>query len=435
MEKILLRNVDKPNSQRISTYLDSGGYGAWRKALKQMTPEEVTAEVTKSGLRGRGGAGFPTGRKWSFVPKESPKPKYLVCNADESEPGTFKDRLLIEKDPHMVIEGIAISSYAIGAHTAYIYIRGEFPYGAKVLEKAIAEAYEQKFLGRNILGSGYSLDIYVHRGAGAYICGEETALLESLEGKRGWPRIRPPFPAVVGLFKCPTIVNNVETLANVPHIVLNGGAWYAKIGRDERNTGPKLYCLSGHVKRPGVYEFPLGVNLKELIYDHGGGILGGRELKAVIPGGSSSSVLTADEIDVPADFDSLAKAGSSLGSAGIIVMDETTCLVDATLNLAKFYAHESCGQCTPCREGTGWVVKVLRRIEHGFGRPEDLDLLLDICGSNMIATTICPLWDGAVLPVRSAIRKFRQEFEDHIRQGKCTRPQEKRIRVNERANA
>jgi NADH-quinone oxidoreductase subunit F len=413
-----LKNIAFADSIELAFYRKNGGYTVWQKALKESAPAEVIEEVKKSGLRGRGGAGFPTGMKWSFVPKDSPKPKYLVCNADESEPGTFKDRYIIEREPHMLLEGICIASYAIQAHTAYIYIRGEFAYGAKVLEKAIAEAREQGLLGKNILGSNYHLDIFVHRGAGAYICGEETALLESIEGKRGWPRLKPPFPATHGVFASPTVVNNVETLANLPLIFSIGAAAYSQIGPNAKNTGPKLYCISGHVKKPGLYEFPMGKNLQELIYQEAGGIRNDKKLKAVIPGGSSVPVLMADEIDVAMDFDSLAAKGSMLGSAGVIVMDEDVCMVNALLNLERFYAHESCGQCTPCREGTTWLVKILKRMEAGQGRMEDIALLDDVA-AHINSRTICPLGDAAAMPAQSFIKKFRQEFEEHVKQRRC----------------
>ncbi len=417
-QKYLLHNQGKPQSHTLDFYLQQGGYRAWEKVLRQWQPTEIIEEVKKSGLRGRGGAGFPTGQKWSLVPREDHRPKYLVCNADESEPGTFKDRYLIEHEPHLLLEGMAIAAYAIGAHKAYIYIRGEFAYGAKVLQAAIEEARQKHFLGNNILGLGYDLDMVIHRGAGAYICGEETGLLESLEGKRGWPRLKPPYPATVGAFKMPTVVNNVETLACVPLIFTHGADWFKSLGPNARNTGPKLYCLSGHVKRPGLYEYPMGKNLKELIYEDGGGIRDDKKLKAVIPGGSSVPVLKADEIDVAMDFDSLAAAGSQLGSAGVIVMNEDTCMVSALLNLERFYAHESCGQCTPCREGTTWMVKILKRIEDGKGRPEDIPLLEDIA-RNINQRTICPLGDAAAMPAESFLQKFKDEFVDHIQQKKC----------------
>ena len=411
MEKILTKNIETENSHRIGVYMESGGYEAWKKVLKEMSPEEVTDMVKESGLRGRGGAGFPAGLKWSFVPKVD-KPKYLVCNADESEPGTFKDRLLLEKDPHMMLEGIVIASYAIKANTAFVYIRGEFANQTVLLHEAIQEMKDKGLLGKNILSSGYDLEILVTRGAGAYICGEETALLTSLEGKRGYPKIKPPFPAVEGYLRSPTIVNNVETLCCVPHIISKGTDWFKSIGT-EKSSGPKLYCVSGHVRNPGVFELPMGVPLKELIFDHAGGILHNRKLKAVIPGGSSTPVLTESEIDINMDFDSVAAAGSMLGSAGIIVMDEYTDMVDACYNLSKFYAHETCGQCTPCREGVPWMKTILGRITNGKGRRRDIGLLLDICKS-IEKRTICPFGDAAVAPVKSYIEKFREEFDYYI---------------------
>ncbi len=415
--KVLTKNMHVPGLPQIGVYLSLGGYAALGKAVRDFKPADVVDAVKRSGLRGRGGAGFPTGVKWSFVPRNSGKPIYLCVNADESEPGTFKDRLIIEKDPHQLIEGTAIAAYALECHKAFIYIRGEFAYGARLLDQAVAEAYDKGFLGRNILGSGFDLDVVVHRGAGAYICGEETALLESLEGKRGHPRLKPPFPAVVGLYKCPTVINNVETLANVPHIINNGPAWFAAIGV-ERNTGTRLFGVSGHVQRRGVYELPMGVTLRELIYDHCGGIRDGRKLKAVVPGGSSVPVLPAGSVDVRLDFDSVAKAGSMLGSAGVIVMDDSTCMVKAVGRITRFYAEESCGQCTQCREGTEWLYQILNRIEAGAGRPGELEVLLDIC-TNMKGRTICPLSDAAAMPVESYIRNFRDEFEAHIRERRC----------------
>ncbi|MFV2073550.1 MAG: NADH-quinone oxidoreductase subunit NuoF [Thermoanaerobaculales bacterium] len=412
MEPILLRARGKKSSRSLTTYVKSGGYGALDKALT-MTREEVIAEVKTAGVRGRGGAGFPAGVKWGFVPGDSPKPKYLICNADESEPGTFKDRELIRVDPHMVLEGIAIASYAIGAHVAFIYIRGEFVAEAEILVKAIAEARRKHYLGGDILGHGYDLEIHVHRGAGAYICGEETALIESIEGKRGQPRLKPPFPAVVGVFGCPTVVNNVETLACVPHIINKGGAWFAGIGT-ERSTGPKLFCISGHVERPGVYELPLGTTFREIIEEHCGGIKGGKKLKAFIPGGSSAPVLPADKIDTPADFDAVAQAGSMLGSGGVIVMDETVDMVWVLENLLTFYAHESCGQCTPCREGSDWALDIVRRIRRGFGRPEDIETLRRIARFASQGMTICPLGDAFCGPITSFLDHFGHEFEAAI---------------------
>ena len=416
-EKILFKNINYPSQDQIDTYIRNGGYTAFEKAVKTMTPEEVTDEVIKSGLRGRGGAGFPTGRKWSFLPKGVNEPVYLTVNADESEPGTFKDRELMEKDPHQVIEGTLITAYAIRCKIAFIYIRGEFSYGAMQLNKAINEARAKGLIGKNIFGKGVDIEIIVHRGGGAYICGEETALLTSLEGNVGYPRVKPPFPAVSGLYGCPTIINNVETLANVPHILNKGAAWFASIGTP-KSTGSKIFCLSGHVNKPGNYELPMGTPLRDLIYENGGGIKHDRNLKAVIPGGSSVPVLTADKIDVLMDFESLADAGTMLGSAGVIVLDETVCIVQVAYNLARFYQHESCGQCTPCRQGTYWMLAILHRLEHGQGTMEDIDTLMDIC-DNIEGNTICPLGDAAVPPVRSTIRQFRDEYEYHVVEKKC----------------
>ncbi len=418
MERVLTRNVGKENSQSVEVYEAGGGYQALRKALR-MDPDAIQEEVKRSGLRGRGGAGFPTGLKFSFMPKQSDKPMYLVCNADESEPGTFKDRLLMEHDPHLVLEGCLVSAYAIRASVCFIYIRGEFAYAARVLERAIAEAYARGYAGKNILGSGYSCELVLHRGAGAYICGEETGLLSSLEGNRGYPRLKPPFPAQSGLWGCPTTVNNVETLACVPFIVERGADWFLSIGKPPKNTGPKLYCLSGHVKRPGVYEAPMGLPLVELIYELGGGMLrDDRPLKAVIPGGSSVPVLRADECEVDLDFDSLAAKGTLLGSAGVIVMDSSTCMVKTLERIEHFYAHESCGQCTPCRMGCGWLERILSRIERGEGRPEDLDLLYDVA-DNIEGKTICALGDAAAWPAKSFVTKFREEFRYHIDHRRC----------------
>jgi NADH-quinone oxidoreductase subunit F len=415
--KILTKNMHVENLRQIETYESLGGYSGLAKALREYQPEEVTEIVKRSGLRGRGGAGFPTGVKWSFVPKDSGKPVYLCVNADESEPGTFKDRLIIEKDPHQLIEGAIISAYALGCHQAFIYIRGEFVYGAEVLNEAIAEAYQKGYLGKDILGSGFDLEMIVHRGAGAYICGEETALLESIEGRRGHPRLKPPFPAVIGLYGAPTVINNVETLANVSHIINNGAEWYASIGV-EKNTGTRLFGVSGHVKKRGLYELPMGISMRELIFDHCGGMRNGRKLKAIVPGGSSVPVLTADQVDVRLDFDSIAEAGSMLGSAGVIVMDESTCMVKAALRISQFYAEESCGQCTQCREGTEWIHRILTRIENGRGRSGELELLLDIC-ANMKGRTICPLSDAAAMPIESYIQKFYDEFAAHIQEQRC----------------
>ncbi len=412
MELILTKNFKLPDSHTLKVYESTGGYQSLKK-LFQMKPAEVIEEVKKSGLRGRGGAGFPAGLKWSFVPQDNPKPKYLCVNADESEPGTFKDRYLMELDPHQLIEGILICSYAIRCHTAYIYIRGEFVFPLKRLQQAIAEAYAAGYLGKNILGSGYDLDVHTHRGAGAYICGEETALMESLEGKRGMPRLKPPFPAIVGLFGCPTVINNVETISSLPYILKHGADGYRKFGT-EKSPGTKMFCISGPVNKPGNYEVPLGYSLKKLIYEDAGGIRGGKTLKAVIPGGSSVPVLTAQEAEeVTLDYEALAAKGSMLGSGGVIVIDETTCMVKALTNLAQFYSHESCGQCTPCREGSGWAHKILRRILAGEGRPEDLGELTKIA-DNMAGKTICVLADALAMPIWSFLKKFRHEFEAYV---------------------
>jgi NADH-quinone oxidoreductase subunit F len=397
-------------------YAADGGYQAAKKALAA-TPAEIVDEVSKAKLRGLGGAGFPTARKWSFVPKASPKPKYLVVNADEGEPGTFKDRFILERDPHALIEGMIIAAHAIGSHKAYVYIRGEYFRSAHRLNRAVEEAYAHGWLGKNIQGTGFDLDIVVHRGAGAYICGEETALLTSLEGGKGFPKIKPPFPAISGLFRCPTIVNNVETLACVPFILREGAERFASLGTPTQG-GTRLFSVSGHVNRPGLYEAPVGVTLRDLIERHAGGVRGGRKLKAVIPGGISAKVLRADEIDVRMDFDSLMAAGTMAGSAGVIVMDDTTCMLDALVAASKFFAHESCGQCSPCREGTGWIHRIVRRIAAGGGKPQDLDDLLAI-SADMEGKTICVFADAAAWPVQSYITKFRAEFEEHIRTGTC----------------
>ena len=414
--RIIRNYIGYENSHTLDSYIERGGYEALKKSLAA-TPEEITELVKKSGLRGRGGAGFPTGMKWSFIPKDVDKPVYLCCNADESEPGSFKDREILEKDPHQMLEGIAIACYAINSHKSYIYIRGEMPYGAKIIQGAIDEAYEKGYLGKNIFNSGFDLDISLYRGAGAYICGEETGLLESIEGKNGEPRPKPPFPAQVGLFGCPTIVNNVETLAFVPHIINKGPGWFAAIGTP-KNTGTKIYGLSGCINKPGLYELPLGITIRELIDEYGGGIVNGNKIKAISPGGSSSALLTVDDLDLPLDFDTMAKAGSMLGTAGVTVMDETVCMVRVAQNLAHFYRDESCGQCVQCREGTWWLEKILRGIEEGRGTMEQIDTLLDAC-KQMRGTTICALADGCAMPVDSIVRKFRSEFEEHIRLGKC----------------
>ena len=398
------------------SYIADGGYVAARKALLSMTPEQIVDEVSRANLRGLGGAGFPTGKKWSFIPKGNPKPRYLVVNADEGEPGTFKDRYLLERDPHALLEGMLIAAYAIGSHKAYVYIRGEYVQAARRFGRAVEETYRRGWLGTNIQGSGFGLDVVIHRGAGAYICGEETALLTSLEGGKGFPRLKPPFPAISGLFQCPTIVNNVETLACVPFIVRHGASHFAALGTSKQG-GTRLFSVCGHVNRPGLYEAPVGVTLRELIDRYAEGVRGGRRLKAVIPGGISAKVLTADEIDVRMDFDSLMAAGTMAGSGGVIVMDETTCMVEALQSAAKFFAHESCGQCSPCREGTGWVHRIMRRIADGGGRLQDLEDLLAIA-RDMEGKTICVFADAAAWPVQSYITKFRSEFEEHIRMGR-----------------
>jgi NADH-quinone oxidoreductase subunit F len=415
-EPVLTARWGDPEAVTIDGYLRTGGYQGLRKALR-MAPEEVIEEVKSSGLRGRGGAGFPTGTKWSFIPRDTGKPVYVVANFDESEPGTFNNRELVERDPHQLVEGIVICAYAVQAHTAFVYTRGEFVWPGTVLERAVAEAYDRGFLGRDILGSGFHLDVVVHRGAGAYICGEETALLESLEGYRGQPRLRPPFPAVEGLYRSPTVINNVETLCCVPHILDRGAEWFASIGT-KTSTGPKIFSISGKVNRPGNYEAPMGTTARELVEERAGGVRGGRRVKAWTPGGSSTPFLTADHLDTPMDFDSIAAAGSLLGTGAMIVLDETDCVVDATLRFSQFYAHESCGKCTPCREGTWWVSRVLARLEHGLGRMEDIDLVRDIAG-NMLFRSFCALADGAASPLESSIRHFREEYEEHVRLGRC----------------
>ena len=417
-EKVLTRFIGDEREQHIDGYERNGGYSAWKKVVQKMTPEQVTDEVKKSGLRGRGGAGFPTGQKWGFVPKNTGKPTYLCCNADESEPGTFKDRLLIEKDPHQLLEGIMIASYAVGCEQAFIYIRGEFSYGARILDISIRQARAKRYLGNNIFGKGVNLNITVYRGAGAYICGEETGLLESLEGKRGNPRLKPPFPASVGLYGAPTVINNVETLSNLPHIINRGAEWFTTIG-PKNNYGPKLYCFSGHIQKPGVYEYPMGMPLSEMIRKAGGVM--GSSVKGVTPGGSSVPILPSSALDTTMDFDGLMKAGSMLGSAGVIVYNESACMVRAALVTARFYAHESCGQCTQCREGTHWLFRILRRIEQGEGVLSDLDDIPEICAS-MKGRTICPLSDACAMPVESIVKHYRPEFEKHITEKSCPLP-------------
>ncbi|MDP5119983.1 MAG: NADH-quinone oxidoreductase subunit NuoF [Spirosomaceae bacterium] len=423
--KILTEHIDKPGIETFKVYRENGGYNAVEKALKEMTSDAIVEEVKKAGVRGRGGAGFPMGMKWSFLAKPEGVPRYLVCNADESEPGTFKDHYLMKSIPHLLIEGMIVSSFALGANKGFIYVRGELMYVIRILENAIEEAKAAGFLGKNILGTGYDLELVVQPGGGAYICGEETALLESLEGKRGNPRNKPPFPAVKGLYQCPTVVNNVESIANTPWIVMNGGDKYASFGVG-RSTGTKLISASGHINKPGVYEIPLGISVREFMEsdEYCGGIRHGHQLKALVAGGSSVPILPAHLVYETAEgnerlmtYESLSDggfaSGTMLGSGGFIVMDETTCIVRNTWNFSRFYAHESCGQCSPCREGTGWMTKVLERIENGKGSMSDIDLLVDVA-KKIEGNTICPLGDAAAWPVASAIRHFRDEFEWHI---------------------
>jgi len=428
-KKLLFKHIDVPGIKDFAVYRSKNGYEALEKALKTMSPDEVQEEVKKSGLRGRGGAGFPAGMKWSFLDRKSDKPRYLVCNADESEPGTFKDRYLIEHIPHLLVEGMILSSYALGANTSYIYVRGEMKTPIKILENAISEAYANGFLGKNILGTSYSLDLYVQPGGGAYICGEETALLESLEGKRGNPRMKPPFPAISGLYGSPTVVNNVETISAVVPIINDGGDAYAQIGIG-KSTGTKLISACGNINKPGVYEIELGLPVEEFIFsdEYCGGIWKNKRLKAVVPGGSSVPILPAELILKTLQgeprlmsYESLSDggfaSGSMLGSGGFIVFDEDACIVRNTWNFSRFYHHESCGQCSPCREGTGWMEKVLHRIQNGHGNERDIDLLVEVA-KKIEGNTICPLGDAAAWPVASAIRHFREEFEWHIREPK-----------------
>ena len=425
-EPVLLRRWGKPNSQSLETYRADGGYTALQKALA-MEPPRVIEAVQKSGLRGRGGAGFSTGLKWTFLPKDVQGPIYLCINGDESEPGTFNNRVLLEEDPHQVLEGIVISGYATKSTTAYLYLRYEYGDCYRACEKAIQEMYANNLLGKNILGSGYSLDIFLHRGACAYICGEETGLIESLEGKRAWPRIKPPFPAIEGAFRRPTVVNNIETMACVTQILDRGPEWFQSLGipsehpKDPGSYGPKLYCISGHVNKPGLVELPLGITARELIDKHAGGVWKGRTAKAVVPGGISMGFLSADELDTKLDFAGPGKAGClGLGTAAVIVIDDQTSMVDVLYNTCRFFAHESCGQCTPCREGTAWSAKILARIRNGQGTLKDLDTLTDISNSIgiMPGTTICGLADGAAWPIKNALKKFRPEFEEYITSGR-----------------
>ncbi|HEX2049805.1 MAG TPA: NADH-quinone oxidoreductase subunit NuoF [Actinomycetota bacterium] len=415
------------DSWTLRRALDDGAYDAARKAIGTMTPDEVTQLVKDSGLRGRGGAGFPTGVKWSFVPKDV-TPRYVVVNHDEGEPGTFKDRELAEGDPHRLIEGIAICSYAVGANTAFVYARGEFALGARRLDRAIRDAYEEGLLGRGLFGTDFDLDVVLHRGAGAYICGEESALLDSLEGFRGQPRLKPPFPAVKGLYGRPTVINNTETLMTLPSIVEHGVDWFRQWGT-EKSPGTKVFSVSGHVERPGNYEVPLGMPLGELL-ELAGGMKDGKALKAVIPGGASAPLVT--DTGIRMDFESLKEAGSMLGSGAVVFMDETTCMVRNALVTTEFFAHESCGKCTPCREGTWWGVRVLERIEHGEGRMEDLDLLLDIC-DGIDGRSFCPLGDAASWALRSNVKLFRDEFAAHVEHGACPFEGEHRTLVGARS--
>jgi NADH-quinone oxidoreductase subunit F len=415
-EPVLTARWGDPDAVTLEGYRRAGGYQGLTKALA-MQPDEVIDEVKASGLRGRGGAGFPTGTKWSFIPQGTGKPVYVVCNFDESEPGTFNNRELVERDPHQLLEGLIICAYAVRCRTAFVYCRGEFVWPGTVLERAIAEAYDAGLLGARVSGTDYALDVVLHRGAGAYICGEETALLESLEGYRGQPRLRPPFPAVEGLYAAPTVINNVETLSNVPHIIDRGAAWYASMGT-EKSTGPGVFSVSGKVERPGNYEAPMGITARELIEEHAGGVKDGAALKAFTPGGSSTPFLTAEHLDVQMGFDEVAAAGSLLGTKAMIVLDERDCVVDAVKRFTEFYAHESCGKCTPCREGTWWTSRVLGRMEGGRGREEDIDLLREV-GKNMLFKAFCALADGAVSPIDSSIKYFREEYEEHVRLGRC----------------
>jgi NADH-quinone oxidoreductase subunit F len=417
--KVVSFRFGLPNSASIDTYLANEGYEALKQALG-MTAEAIIDVLKASSLRGRGGAGFPTGMKWSFVPRTTGKPTYVICNSDESEPGTCKDRLLMENDPHQLIEGMVIAGWTIKSNKGYIYIRGEYRYLIEIVDRAIAEAYERGYLGKNILGSGWDFDLYTHSGAGAYECGEESALLESLEGKRGVPRLKPPFPAVVGAFQSPTILNNTETFSHVPAILRKGAEWYAALGTP-KNGGTRLMCVSGHVNRPGVYELPMGFPMMRLINEVCGGMRGGKKLKAVIPGGSSSPVLKAEECtDILLDFDSLAKAKTMAGSGGLVILDEDTDIVAVALRTIKFYAHESCGWCIPCREGTTWLKKILTRFHEGGGVQSDIDLIGELA-ANMLGRTFCPLGDAAAMPIGGFVAKFRDEFEARLNQARAER--------------
>jgi NADH-quinone oxidoreductase subunit F len=415
---LLFANIDVPGLATLDGFKrDGGGYGILEQVIGKKTPDECIEIVKASGLRGRGGAGFPTGLKWSFVPKQSPKPKYLVCNADESEPGTFKDRELMEKNPHLLVLGMILSAYAIGSHVGYIYLRGEFEYIQRILDQAIADAGAAGLLGKSVAGTDYAFELHTHLGAGAYICGEETALLSSLEGYRGQPRLKPPFPAVEGLYACPTVVNNTETLMNVPHILANGAAWFRQWGT-EKSPGTKIFSVSGPVVRPGNYEIAMGMPLRTFIDELCGGMRDGRKAKAIIPGGSSVPPLPESLFDTGLDYEAMNAAGTFVGSGGIIVIDDQTCLVDALWNITRFYEHESCGKCTPCREGTYWMSEVLERLEHGGGRVKDVDLLNDVA-DNILGKSFCALGDAAAMPVQGFIKHFRAEFDHHVAHKKC----------------
>jgi len=419
MTKIILKDI--PDLHKIEVYIANGGYSTLEKALKSMKPEEIIEEVKKSNLRGRGGACFPTGLKWSFMPKTSEKPKYLCCNGDESEPGSFKDREIFEKNPHQFIEGALLAAYAMGVQVIYVYIRGEYYKWINLLQKAIDDSYKYKFIGKNILGTDFSCEMYIHKGAGAYICGEESALMNSIEGKRGYPRVKPPFPAQYGLWGCPTTINNIETITNIPEIVKNGGDWFSKIGAP-KHPGTLLFGVSGDVNKPGVYELETGTPLMTIINDYCGGVIDGKEIKMVIPGGSSMPPLTKDEaLKIKMDDASLKEIGSAIGTAGVIVISEGRDIVKILRRIAKFYYHESCGQCTPCREGTGWLYRILKRIDEGQGRQEDLDLLIDVA-ENIEGNTICALGDAAAWPVKWTVRKFRKDFENKISPQKIKLP-------------
>jgi len=411
MTKIILKDI--PDLHKLDVYESNGGYQSIRKAIKEMSPDDVTNIVKNSNLRGRGGACFPTGLKWTFMPKQTDKPKYICCNGDESEPGSFKDREIFEKNPHQFIEGTLLACYAMGVKAAYVYIRGEYFKWINLLQDALDDAYKKGYIGKNILGSDFSTEIYIHRGAGAYICGEESALMNSVEGKRGYPRVKPPFPAANGLWGCPTTINNIETLANIPEIIKNGAEWFTNIG-SPKHPGTLLFGVSGHVNKPGVYELPTGTPLMTIINDVCGGVLNGKEIKMVIPGGSSMPPLTREEcLTANMDNESLKEFGSSIGTAGVIVMNEDTDILKVLIRIAKFYYHESCGQCTPCREGTGWLLRVLKRIDSGNGRMSDLDLLTSVA-QNIEGNTICALGDAAAWPVKWTIKKFRADFEARV---------------------